>query len=157
MDAQTRVVSLYLNYVKHWLISADVSVGQGQDIALLAFDSANNRRHHIEVEIGRTPIDEKDPAALGEWLKGRFSSPDRDQTLIQAGFAPRANARVLVSRHASTTFRQVCAAQNVELWLFSDLVAELRLAFRNRLPPNDVEGRVFQLLFYPPKNAFVAG
>lgn len=157
MDAHTRVVSLYVKYVKGWFTQPDLSVGSGQDISLLAFDPVGNRRVHLEVDMGRAAMELKDTAALGEWVKARFGSIDRDLALVQIGFAPRANIKILVSRNCSPSLEQACVGQNIEIWLFTQMVEELRKALRNRLAANDSEGRVLQLLLYPPKNTYVNG
>ena len=153
MDPATRLVNHYLKYDKGWFSHSDVSVGSGQDVGLLAVDPATVQRYQVEVELGRGPLDETTPARASEWLQKRFGGTERDQALMQFGYSPRSSTRILVTRHMSKSFAETAAKLGVEIWIFSDIAEALRKALRSRVAGADAEGRLLQMLIYPPKSA----
>lgn len=149
MDAQTKLVLAYLKYDKCWFCSPDVGVVTGLDIGILAVDPIHNRRYHVEVELGGGG---QDAATVTARLKKRFFGQEREQAMMDLGFVPRSASRILVSRYKNAEIETAASSVDVEIWLFSDVVEGLRKALRKRMAATDNDGRLLQLLIYPPKN-----
>ncbi|MBV5265075.1 hypothetical protein J3S89_13555 [Pinisolibacter sp. B13] len=155
MDAATRIVADYLRLEKKWLNGPDLSVATGSDVSLVAVNPADMQRYHLEVELGRAPLEIDNDADMKAWLQTRFFGSVREKALLMLAFSPSHLTRILVTRSCSDVCRSACEELGIEVWFFSDVVLELRNAARQRVGANDHDGRYLQLLFYPPKNAAV--
>jgi hypothetical protein len=153
MDASGDLVGLYLRYGKRWFIDKDLSVTTGHDISILAIDPVSLRRYHVEIDIGRVPTETTNIEEMKTWLVSRFGGEQRESALMSVGFTPSGYSKILVTRNCSALFKTACEQKGVEVWLFYDIVMELRAGIRKRVASLDHEGRLIQLLFYPPKNA----
>lgn len=150
METTEKIVEAYVRYVKDWATIPNIKCPGQYEIDLLAINPVTMERYHIETTVSissgfsklkDTPFDLElvkqrlhqahQRRTLGYFSERKFGMPQIIETLKHYGFEEGKYSKIIVAWDAETAVIEKAETLDMTIWLFPDLMAEIRDKIRD--------------------------
>ena len=145
METTEKIVEAYVRYVKDWATIPNIKCPGQYEIDLLAINPVTMERYHIETTVSissgfsklkdapfdpelvkQRPHQASQRRTLGYFYERKFGMPEVIETLEHYGFEEGKYSKIIVAWDAETAVIEKAKTLDMTIWLFPDLMAEIR-------------------------------
>lgn len=155
MDTAEHIVETYIRYVKRWFTISNIKCKSGNEIDVLAIDTKNNKKYHIEVSVHITGAFRKlsskelekgksDEAlrkrTLKFFIESKFNNLKIKDTLKEFGFLEGNYDKVIVTWDVekSENMDRLLSENNIKVWKIGDLLNEMITKIDTKFYSDDI-------------------
>jgi hypothetical protein len=162
METTEHIVETYVRYVKNWFTIPNVKARNGNELDILAIDTNENKKYHIEVSVHITSSFSKlitDEFEKGEcdeakrrrtmkfFIEDKFDKSTVLEKLNELGFKKGEYNRIIVTMHSekSEKMEKLLKKHNIQIWEMKDIIDEMNEKLDSKYYSDDIL-RTLQLI-----------